>query len=691
LFTRLWLPAAAAAIVIATVLAAVPAGVPGRIAAYAVVMFLPGAALYLLVERRPTGLEAATAGVVLSPVITCCLGVLLALMGSPLETATRWTVAMFGAAGLVALVVMSRRRQRGLGTGLTGEQWGLLGGILLVTILLVAVLPLSSEWWRFRSDAWFHRAVIAQIQHSGLPPEDPYFAGFTLQYMWFYHVLVLGLSRITSLEPFWIMPLVNLQNLGGVFMATMLFAGVFVGRFGRRLGSCLAVLFGLNGLFWLFLPLKAVRAFVGDVTGAEELARTYSLSPFDMYQVRRFVIIYFNQDFLLDKFMVATAFGLAFASLALFWWGTAEYLRSRRPFPLVAAAVSLLGMLGFHTLFGVVMLATAAGGMVLSLLFRRRIEGFRLRPVLELAAGLAAAVAASAPYVYAITHLKQSRHVFPFDLSIKKIAGIVISCAAVIVLTAFQKSFFTARDAARRYAQFAIITTAIFSAAIALPDSNTYDKLPFFLFYPLAVIGGWTLADAVSSRRSGAGRLGVALALALLLFVPVNAISLAAFFNTPTAKMYSDDEAAVASWVRANTQREAVFIDSDDEVFLLVAGPRRYYCGRLAYARQWEYDKSEMAGRMHARDALLGEGPLDLLTLRLLSEAPWELYVIDRGGPQSDAAVSRHPELFERVHATGAMAVYRVNADACRREAQRYREQGRTEMSTEQLLRNSKL
>jgi hypothetical protein len=691
LFSRVSLAAALAALIIASLLALVPAGVPGRVAAYILLMGVPGVALYLLLERRPEPLEAAAAGVVLSPVLAAVSCTLIMVAGGSPATAARWTIALSGTSGAAALWVLGRRERGGREASLGAAQWAILGACVLATLVLVGVLPLTSEWWRFRSDAWFHRAVIAQISDRGLPPDDPYFAGFTLQYMWLYHVLVLALSRATSLGPFWVMPLVNLQSLAGVLLATMLFSGIFTRRFGRRLGSCLTVTFGLNGLFWLFLPLKAVRVLVGSVRGTEELARTFSLSPFDMVQVRRFLIIYFNQDFLLDKFIVATAFGLAFGCMALFWWATTEYLRDQRRFPLVAAGLSLMGMLGFHTLFGFIMLVAAGGGMALSFLFRRRIDGYRLPPALELSLGLAAALALSSPYLYSIMHLKQSEHVLPLNLSLKKIAGIVISCAAVFVLAAFQRSFFAGRDMWRRYVQFAVLSTAVFCALIVLPGANTYDKLPFFLFYPLAVIGGWTVADVVARRHSTPGRIGAALVVALLVLVPVNAISFAAYFNTPTVEMYTRDEAATADWVRKHTAPEAVFIDEDKEDFLVVAGPRRYYCGKLSYARQWQYDRLQIARRIHARDVLLGDGPLDLSTLRLLSEAPWPLYVIDRSAPGSAATVSRHPELFARVFASGGITLYRVNRDACARAARRFREEGKEEVPAEQLIRESGL
>lgn len=690
MFTRRTVSAGAVAVLAAA--AVLPLGAPGRVAAYALMMLVPGAAIYRLVERRPSALEAAAAAFVLSPVVVVVPAALMMLAGVSAQWSARAVIVATAVLAMAALAVP--RRPAGDGDDrvlLTGRQWAVLGGCVVLTLFMVGVFPLTSEWWRVRSDAWFHRAVIAQISHGGLPPDDPYFAGIPLQYMWWYHVLVLAVSRVTSLDPFWVMPLVNLQSLTGVFLATALFAGVFVKRFGYWMASCLTVAFSLNGLFWLLLPLKAIRAVLGDVRGTEELARTFSLSPFDWYRVKAFVQIYYNSDFLLEKFVVATAFGLAFALMALFWWAVADYLRRRRAFPLVATGASVVGMLGFHTLFGGVMLVSAGGGLVLSLVWRRRVDGYRLRPSLELAGAMTAAVLLCAPYNYSIMHLKAASNAFPFELSIKKIAAITITSTAAIVLAAFQKPFFTGRDVPRRFVQFALLTMIVFSTVLALPDANNYDKLPYFAYYPLAVVGGWTIADLVSRRRSAAGRVGAAVALAMLVMVPINAICFASFVNTPERETYSPEEPALAAWVRSNTTRDAVFIDRDFELFLLVAGPRRYLCGWLEYARMWQYDKVVMARRLHTRDVLLDGGPLDLTSARLLSLAPWELYVIDRGGVDSGSTVSRHQELFERVHQTESIALYRVDTEACARAARRLAEEGQTEVSPARLVRESGL
>ena len=63
---------------------------------------------------------------------------------------------------------------------------------------------------------------------------------------------------------------------------------------------------------------------------------------------------------------------------------------------------------------------------------------------------------------------------------------------------------------------------------------------------------------------------------ALLFFVPVNAISFIAYFNTPTEAMYTADEEAVAAWVREHTSRKAVFIDRNDAAVKLAERLENY-------------------------------------------------------------------------------------------------------------------
>ncbi|HEX6792090.1 MAG TPA: hypothetical protein VF247_12325, partial [Candidatus Krumholzibacteria bacterium] len=300
-------------------------------------MLAPGAAVYLLAARRePRTSRLAVFALLLSPVITTLAGIAgLAMHRTPGAIAAAVTAVSLVAC---AAALFAKRLPLAL-PDRRSVLW--LGALLAVVVLLIAFLPMTRSWWRMRSDAWFHAAVVAQITDFGIPPQDPYFAGMKLQYMWFYHVLVLVLSRGLDLDPFRVMPLINVQAVVALGVGSWMLAGVFRRDFAPRLGASLMMLLGFNGAFWVFLPVKLVRVVMGDVRGFEEIKRTYSLFPLDYDRARGFMKIYYNWEFLLDKFMVATAFGLSLAFMVAGWYAAAEYLRARRADSLALLAGSL--------------------------------------------------------------------------------------------------------------------------------------------------------------------------------------------------------------------------------------------------------------------------------------------------------------------------------------------------------------
>jgi hypothetical protein len=159
---------------------------------------------------------------------------------------------------------------------------------------------------------------------------------------------------------------------------------------------------------------------MGDVRASTQIKRTYSLIPLDYARAQEFLGFYFNQEFFLDKYMVATAFGLSLAFMVAGWYGAAGYLRTRRPAPLVLLAGSLVGMLGFHSLVGFVTMVGIFGGAILAWLLRNRREPFPMRPVLVLLAVSLATFLATTPYLYAVMHLKEKEQVFPLSVSLPR-------------------------------------------------------------------------------------------------------------------------------------------------------------------------------------------------------------------------------------------------------------------------------
>jgi hypothetical protein len=362
-------------------------------------MLAPGVVLDRL-HRDRDPVRAAMCATLLSPILLTTLSILGMLTGrAPLTMAA--LVAGASMLSFVALAARSRSHTR-----VSLRPLLPLLGVLVLVATLSAFLPLTREWWRMRSDAWFHAAVVAEIAHYGLPPTDPYFTGIPLQYMWFYHVMVLTVAKATNLSSFWVMALANLQAVLGLGLAAYALASVFRDRVTHRLTATISLLFAFNGAFWLLLPIKAIRALLGDVRGREELARTFALSPMNFKTAYSFMHIYFNQEFFLDKFMVATAFGFALAFMMVGWYAATNYLVWRRRASLVVLSVALIGMLGFHSLVGFVMMVAIVGSAALMLLLRRAVDPVPLRALVARLGPAVASLFVTTPYLFEVMHLR---------------------------------------------------------------------------------------------------------------------------------------------------------------------------------------------------------------------------------------------------------------------------------------------
>ncbi len=253
-----------AGIALASPPASAPLATLVRLSSWMLVMVIPGIAVHRLVTRRPGGLgEAVLAGFIVSPVVLAVFGVLALTLGASPAAAAHACVVLAAGVALAATAV-----QRVPFTRPPRRETLVFVAFVAALVLLTAFLPFTREWWRVRSDAWFHAAVVAQIEHTGVPPEDPYFAGVQLQYMWFYHVLVLLLARTLDLDSFWCMAMVNVHALVGLSLAVFCLAGVFRDRFADRLAATATVLLAFNAAFWVFFPVKALKAFIGDVRGS---------------------------------------------------------------------------------------------------------------------------------------------------------------------------------------------------------------------------------------------------------------------------------------------------------------------------------------------------------------------------------------------------------------------------------------
>ena len=646
-------------------------------------MLASGAAVYLVAARPAPRLSGMTlSALVLSPVIITLAGMAALALHLPLDTITAGVGALSLAAFAAALL---RTRGRIAPPDRRSVLW--LGSMIAVVVVLTAFLPMTREWWRIRSDAWFHAAVVAQIGDYGIPPQDPYFAGLSLQYMWFYHVLVLALSRALEIDAFRVMALLNIQSVVALGVGAWMLAGVFRRTFAHRLGAATMLMFGFNGAFWAFLPVKAIRAFKGDVRGWEEIRRTYSLTPFDYDRVCDFMNVYYNQEFFLDKWMVATAFGLALSFLVAGWYATAEYLRTRHASALVLLAGLLVGMLGFHSLVGFVMLIGIFGGVFLAWLARDRATPFPTRHALTLLGVSLAAFLVMTPYLHEVMHLKEKAQVFPLSVSLPKTIGIGISCALALTLFLIRRPLLRDTTLPARFFLFGSLSVAGFCLVIRLPGPNTYDKLGYFVFLPLSILGGIALAELWLARGPAARR---SLAIWMLVcMLPPNVLGFAGAFATPDGEEVTPAEGRLSVWLRDNTPRDALIVDDGDRVPFLVTVPRRYLWGSWGYAQMWGYPRLEMSRRLHMRRALYASDALDASALEVMGNVDTPLFAVVRPEHRSAlAAVVTRTDLFQVVHQDAeGYGVVRVDTRACRALAAARADH----ISPEELIRESGL
>jgi hypothetical protein len=308
-------------------------------------------------------------------------------------------------------------------------------------------------------------------------------------------------------------------------------------------------------------------------------------------------------------------------------------------------------------------------GLCLLFLLNSRVDDLDRGRIARMIGAMIVSAALFAPYLYSVVHAKTGGEGMPLGFSAPKLIGLVVSCALVIFLAAFQ---IPALIRSRRPVVWLLLctTASVIGACIVvnLPAANSHDKLPFLIFFPLAIVGGWTIADFAARASSAAAVWPRFTMAAFLLFAPINLFMLSAYYSTPPILRIDDNEKQIAHWVRQHTSRDAVFFDNNNRAFLLVAGPRRYYIGHDMYAKIWGYNNDVIGKRIHVKENLYSPEDPDVLTLETLGAMPEDVYVIVRS-TEPEATIAKFtslPELFQKIYAQGGITLYQVNRPACR-------------------------
>jgi hypothetical protein len=649
-------------LVAVVILLAVPVAAVRVFSALIILCYLPAAPF---AARTGTSLSASLALIAtVSPIMIVLPVMAVMLLGLPILTAV-WAIvgiamAQFLVYGTQRALVATREEKRLLIA---------LAILLAAAALLTVWLPLTSAWWRVREDSWFHAAVFHRIANHGLPVVDPYFSPLRLQYMYFYHVLLLTVSTITGLGPFAAMIFANLMALGGCIFGVNYLVGLFARRTSARVLAVALCVFGMNGLFYLFFPIRVARAFLGETAGVEILRHFFTLAPPGHETAVRFLAVEGNQFMFLNKFMLGTAFsltlGMTCVILALFLSMRAGRWNWLLTFFYVA---SVSGVMFLHLIMGVTVVAATAGTLVVMAFTGPRgcSENGDL-PLGRQAVFTALAVAVTLPYILSVMPHHGDERAVRLALQSRQVIGTIAGIFAVFI-PALWYLLRLRRERARApgdglSAEAVITVWAAFvlveAFLVDLPTVNE-SKFTYPLFLALAALAAGAMDRWMAA---GARFRSAAVAYVLLCTVPVTAVYFGSAFADRSRFGISDSEQSVYEWIRKTTDENALFLEANDMVRVPVLAARDQYWGTEVYALNWNYPNNELNPRRALRDAVFGDRELDEAVLAHARELGRPMYVVLRdihadGGKQFKK-LSESPYIAGK-YMTESIAVFKI-------------------------------
>jgi hypothetical protein len=580
---------------------------------------LPGAAIVLLCRPRAGLTGTVGTALALSPGVAGATIALLVMAGLGWPQAFFVVIAL---SGLICAVALLLGGARGIEESAAHDPRHVAFVAAGLGVLATGLFPLFSEWWRVSSDAWIHAPIIRSLLTWGLPPRDPWYAGFQLQYAWVYHSLVAGVSGGTGCDPLAFMSSLAVLSL----VAVLLLLVHAIQRFHQtRVVFTLAfVTLGFNALFTLFVPLLAARALVGDVRGIREIVRTFDLSPYSYTKASALLHSLGGQDWFLNKFEVSTPFSLALAVYvawaACMWrWFEAHtgaagqgHRQGATVFtPLgelvLAAFLTLSGSL-IHPVVGFSLLAitlSLAGAALLR--FPLRDPGIR-RPMLVWLLAVLAGFVPAVPYLRSLLGQAAGQGQLPVDISQRKLVGLFVCLLPGLIFALRAIGPAWRRGATHRIWLVWLLGIFLIALIVKLPGPGiffTVDKFSYLVWIPLGILAGKSAGDFFM-RRSPLLRV----LLMLGLFLPVNGFMLLARLADPQASWRQPWDLPSHVWLRSALPPDALLITPPGDVDVCNFMQRNLYYVIKSDALLRNYPPGEIAARTSLVKRLYEDGSL---------------------------------------------------------------------------------
>ncbi len=585
----------------------------GALALYPALGVLPGMAAAGILFRSAPLRSRAVVGLALAPLVASSLGWLLVTQGQAPAAAARAIALGSGLAWLVTELFAARDPR----LAAREERWERRAiALALGTAVLVAIPPLVNVLDRVRSDSWIHAGIVWDVLDLGFPPQDPRFAGLTLNYVWFYNWFIGLLCSFHRQDPFTFMAIFNVVD-AFVFVGVLFALGrALWGSASAAFGAAVLALGGLAAGAWLLAPLVALKGLTGQVRGLDAV-----LAEFQAPHVGTWRILYeMTAPFahmvnVFDKFTLGTALNYAWLMMLLMLLALVRWLAGGARAWLVVVALAALGQLLFHGVVGLSAIPVTFGALALMLALPA--VGLPAPPrwrVLVAMAALAVGALAGLPYTRAISAgwsagASGVHHAFLSPQP--RMLWTLLTACLVVALLAWHPLRLLAR--AHRTGSFLAAWTLgmlAFGAIVNLPEDNE-SKFAFQVHFGLALFAGGALGPWITSVARRRGRAVAALGFAAL-FAAGPLLTLHAMAAAPTVGYPSEIEAGPAervayAWLGRHTPREAIVVDADFRDAIMVLAPRRLYCGTPMGPTRAAFPAAQVAERHAVITDLYGD------------------------------------------------------------------------------------
>ncbi len=647
-------------------------GVIGDWGLFPMLGVFPGVALATMLPLERGAFARWTLGLALSPLVVTAAAWALMSAGLTLPAAAR-IVAVAGLALWVLAELREARRDGSAGETREGLRFAWCWSIGAAAV--VAVVMFVNPYLRIRGDAWVHAGIIWEIIERGIPPQDPRFAGLTLNYVWFYNYFIALIATLRGGDPFALMAISNTASM----FATMGLAWLI----GRQLwktpraaaGSAMLMALGMNAAMWILWPVRLGKGLTGYVRGAEEISRQLAVAHWNSAEViyDLGVLGTYMVSFL-DKLLHGTAINVAYVMMLVYLWAMVRMFGEERGAPLVWGAAAASGMLFFHGVVGLSVIPVTLGALGLAWILAGRWTWLPARGrIVAFAGATIAGALLAAPYTIAISKAWPASKSGLHYTYLKVDPVQLFTLATSLFVAAWFARRPLRRLATERRGTAAVIALYVacmllFSSVVTLPIAS-HVKFIFEALAGLAVLGGAGFHEEIASWNRRFGRAGaVAIGAIVLAGTPVLTIrgylldrSGATAAETHPAR----GEEALYAWMRGETQKQAVFVDNNFRSLIMVKGRRQLLLGSARGPELAAFPLDQVLERRAVMADLYGTADSldrDVSLMAGLGRPAYVLLRADDGGPAGPPGprLDARPDLFTRVYDRDGFVVYHV-------------------------------